>query len=143
MKVAKAIAVVTLVALGAALTKNAGAQQPTPLPHVQIGMPVTPPPGWDTKMWANLRAHCQGIADRAAAGMPYSRWQDMEDGKSVCMTGIPIPTSAEHQPPQPQPTFGGGPRPTPVPPVGKQSSALYGKFSERSFLAALYQGALT
>ena len=76
------------------LVLNASAQQSTPLLHVQLGMPVTPPRGWDPKMWADLRAHCQGIADRSAAGMPYASRQEMEDGKSVCMTGVPWPTPA-------------------------------------------------
>jgi len=49
-----------------------GATPPTPLPHVQLAIPVTPPPGWVPKQWTDLRAHCQEIADKAAAHHPLA-----------------------------------------------------------------------
>ena len=68
MKIVKTIAIVILVGVVAALVAaSAWAQQPTPLPHVQMAIPVTPPPGWDPKQWAGMRARCQWLADRAAA----------------------------------------------------------------------------
>jgi len=123
MNPAKTLAISFFVAIGIAhVVLSAGAEQPTPLPHVQIGMPVTPPRGWNPKMWADIRAHCQGIADRAAAHLPATR-QEILDGKGICMTGAPRPPSATQQVPQSQPTFGDGHRPTPVPPSNPQSSA--------------------
>ncbi len=59
--------------LGASAPASSGATPPTPLPHVQMGIPVTPPPGWVPKQWADLRARCQEIADKAAAHRPFTR----------------------------------------------------------------------
>jgi hypothetical protein len=77
---------------------SASAQQATPLPHVQMAIPVAPPPGWGAAQWASLRAHCQSLADRAAARMPYATWQEMEDAK-MCMELAPYrrPPPASHR----------------------------------------------
>jgi hypothetical protein len=128
VKIVKAVAIVFSVAIGAwLLVLNARAQQPTPLPHVQLAIPVAPPRGWDAKMWANVRARCQGIADRIAAHLAINR-EEMMEGRGICMDYVPSPPAATQQVPQPQPTFGGAPRPTPVPLVGPQSLAPYGNF---------------
>lgn len=104
MKLLKATAIAFFLAMAAALVVlSAGAQQPTPLPHVKMAIPVAPPRGWDPKVWANLRAHCQSIADKAAAHIPYASWQEMQDG-SMCMDLGPLPESARHEPAQPQAT---------------------------------------
>jgi len=74
MNAVKTTATVLVLAIGAALVVlSASAEQPTPLPHVQIGIPATPPPGWVPKQWADLRARCQEIADKAAAHRPFTR----------------------------------------------------------------------
>ena len=50
MNLVKTAAIVFVLAIGAALVVlSASAQQPTPLPHVHIAVPVTPPPGWVPK----------------------------------------------------------------------------------------------
>jgi hypothetical protein len=64
-----------VLATGTLLVLSASAQQSTPLPHVQLAIPVTPPPGWVPKQWADLRAHCQEMADEAAANRPWTRAQ--------------------------------------------------------------------
>lgn len=74
VNIVKAKPIVIVVALVAALMgTKANAQQPTPLPHVHIAIPVTPPPGWVPKQWADFRARCQEIADKTAAHRPFTR----------------------------------------------------------------------
>ncbi len=93
MNFVKAIVIVIVLTMGAALVVlSAGAQQPTPLPHEHIAIPVTPPPGWVPKQWADLRTRCQEIADKAAAHQSFSRndW-----------TTAPICSSLATQPPPP------------------------------------------
>ena len=105
MKLTKVAAIVLFLAMGAALIGlRANAQQPTPLPHVQLAMPVAPPRGWDAKMWADVRARCQGIADRAAAHLPRN-YQEMMDAKGICMDYVPSPPPATHGAAQPDSRF--------------------------------------
>ena len=92
---------------------SAKAQQPTPLPHVRMTIPLAPPRGWDAKQWASLRARCQSLADRAAARIPYANRQEMEDAE-MCMELAPLPASATREPAYLQATLGGSPRPTPA-----------------------------
>ena len=74
MNLLKVLAIAFFLAIAAALVVlRASAQQPTSLPHVNTAIPVTPPPGWDAKQWANLRTRCQEIADKAAAHRPFAR----------------------------------------------------------------------
>lgn len=100
MKLVKATEIVFFLATGAALiVLSANAQQPTPLPHVQIAIPTTPPAGWVPKQWSDFRARCQQIADKTAAHVAYTRgdWQM----SSLC-------ASAATEPPPPiayPPTF--------------------------------------
>jgi hypothetical protein len=82
-----------VLATGTLLVLSARAQQLTPLPHVRITIPVNPPPGWVPKQWADLRAHCQEIADDAAADrpIPRSEWSLTEVCGSLGTTPPPPP----------------------------------------------------
>jgi hypothetical protein len=102
MKLVKATAIVFFLTTGVALiVLSASAQQPTPLPHVPITIPVTPPGGWGAEQWARLRARCQSLADRAAARIPFANRQEMEDAE-MCMRLAPLPASATREPSYPQ-----------------------------------------
>lgn len=112
MKLAKLAAIALLLVMGAALlVLSAGAQQPTLLPHVPIAVPMTPPAGWSPKQWSDFRARCQGVADKTAAHMAYTR-----DDWGVA----PLCASAATEPPPPDvsplPSSSGvAPRGTPAP----------------------------
>ncbi len=135
LNLAKATAIVIVVALVVALVgASASAQQPTPLPHVQIGIPVTPPPGWMPKQWADLRAHCQEIADKAAAHQPLA--PDEWHVAPICGSLGPQPTPPPGSYPLPVSSGASAPMVTPEPspsPAGSDpQSAL-----DPEFLAAL------
>jgi hypothetical protein len=112
MRLAKAMAIFFFLAMEAALVVlSASAQQPTPLPHVQIVIPTTPPAGWSPKQWSDFRARCQEVADKTAAHVAYTR-----DDWGV----VPLCASAATEPPPPiayPPDFPSGasaPRGTPA-----------------------------
>ncbi len=113
MNAVKATAIVLILAVCAALfVLSASAQQPTPLPHVPIAIPVTPPPGWVPKQWADLRARCQEIADYSTAHrpIPTSEWHLIEVCHSLSVVPPPPPNGYP-------PLFSSGasaPMPTPV-----------------------------
>jgi hypothetical protein len=113
MKSVKATVIVTFLAMGATLVVlSASAQQPTPFPHVPIGIPTTPPPGWNARQWTTLRAHCQEIADKSSAHQPLTR-DDWEVAEECGSLAVPPP------PPSPWPSSissnAGSARITPAP----------------------------
>ncbi len=110
-----------------------GATPPTPLPHVHMGIPVTPPPGWMPKQWADLRARCQDIADKAAAHRPFTRGDWSTAGICGSLGVQPPPPNGS-----PSPILSGvsapmvTPEPSPSPAGSNPQSAL-----DPEFLAAL------
>src|SRR5277367_6060055 len=99
MNFVKAVLIVIVLTIGAALVVlSAGAQQPAPLPHVNTAIPVTPPPGWDAKQWANLRARCQEIADKAAAHRPFARGDWSTAGVCGSLVEPPPPPNGDPSP---------------------------------------------
>jgi hypothetical protein len=72
--------------------------EPTPTPgrdgHVPLSIPVNPPPGEDSKLWAAERADCQEIADDAFAGRPAPKRLDsmLEVCESLGGIGLSWPT---------------------------------------------------
>lgn len=99
LKQLSTLAVLCLAIAGAPLmVQSARAQQPTPLPHVPLAIPVTPPPGWVPKQWAELRARCQERADELAAhrSIPQVDWSLREVCGSLGV--IPPPPPAGYPP---------------------------------------------
>lgn len=126
MKLLKGAAIALFLAMAAALVVlSASAQQPTQTPHVSIAVPVNPPHGWTPRQWTLFRAHCQAIADKAAAHQAYTK-----DDWSV----EPLCASAATEPPPPDvypsPVSSGvsepraTPAPTPLPTAAGPASAL-------------------
>jgi hypothetical protein len=69
--------IASLACLMLAFTIVADAQAPStnlaPTAHASIAMPVDPPPGWKSDIWAGLRAECQNLADKYASGEAIDR----------------------------------------------------------------------
>jgi hypothetical protein len=77
MNFVKPTSIVFVLAIGAAaVVLSASAQQPTPLPHVPIGLPSQAPGRWSQNDWDVARGRCQALADKDAAHIRFSPQDD-------------------------------------------------------------------
>ena len=122
MNLVKAIAIVFIVAIGAALmVVSVGAQSPSAVPTTSASVTanapnpisVNPPSGWDPKMWAANRQECQRLWTKGVRQWTRAEFDEM--GACRAMATIEI-----------NPNLGGSPaRPatSPLQPMAASTAA--------------------
>ena len=119
---------VVLVAALFGLGRAVAQQQPNPTTgslsaQVPNALPVTPPPGWKTSDWLQLRQFCLGLAEKHAAGIPLN---DNEFWSSAsCRSAAWAIARDREQAPSSASTIGATPAPRSLPtPVSNFQKSL-------------------
>ena len=115
MNFVKPTSIVFVLAIGAAaVAMSASAQQPTPLPHVPIGLPSQAPGRWSQNDWDAARGRCQALADKDAA---HIRFSPLDNSAAEACMSLSWGLNQQPEPPleSPQPQFHNSPLATPTP----------------------------
>src|SRR5258708_13117642 len=133
MNVVRSIAIVIIVAVGAALiAANVRARSPAALPTTSaaVGIPEKAPPGWDQAAWTAIRENCERnlleMARRArltAAQRSLLPPLNFSHGDMMLCAHLSVRPQTSLQPSTAAPQGGVAPTPTPTPLPRPQSMA--------------------